>query len=36
MLVLTRRPEEGDKSTIVIGADIEMMLTRVMRRLDTS
>lgn len=29
MLVLTRRADEGDKSTIIIGADIEITLVEV-------
>lgn len=29
MLVLTRRPGEGDKSTIIIGIDIEVSLVEV-------
>lgn len=29
MLVLTRRPHEGDKSTIIIGTDIEVSLVEV-------
>lgn len=29
MLVLTRRPDEGDKSTIVIGADISVTVVEV-------
>ena len=29
MLVLTRRPHEGDKSTIVIGADISVTVVEI-------